>query len=88
VNLVKSDYSGHRMSFSEDGAWFNATEAAAVYGKQPYEWMRLPETERYISALCEFHKAGKSRFIKTRRGKNIGGTWFSSATRRSLCQVV
>lgn len=75
LSLVKSEYGGHRISFNE-GAWFNATEAAAFYGKRPVEWLRLPETERYISALCDFHKVEKSHFINTRRGKNVGGTWF------------
>ena len=69
MNMVKSDYSGHLISFNEDG-WFNATEVAARFGKRPVEWLLLPESERYISALCEFHKVGKSHFIKTRRGKN------------------
>ena len=57
-----------------------------MFGKQPYEWLRLPETERYIQALCKREaekqadsntgksRITKSRFIKAKRG-NAGGTW-------------
>lgn len=75
MDLIQSDYSGHAISFNENGAWFNATEAAAHFGKRPVEWLRLPETERYISALCDFHKVGKSHFVKTKRGTKSPGTW-------------
>ena len=76
MNLVKADYSGHRISFSEADAWFNATEAAAFYGKKPIEWLRIQETEKYIEALCEFHKVGVAHFVKTKRGTKSPGTWF------------
>ncbi|STZ76857.1 KilA-N domain-containing protein [Bergeriella denitrificans] len=83
--LVKLDY--HNTAIHADReAWFNATEIAAHFGKQVYEWLRLPETERYIAALCKreeekqansntgFSRITKSSFIRSRRGNN-GGTW-------------
>jgi len=74
MNLIKSDYSGYAISFNEDG-WFNATAVAAKFGKpEPAQWLRLPDTERYVAALCDFLNVGKSQIIKTKRGKN-GGTW-------------
>ena len=57
-------------------AWFNATDMAAIYGKKVHDYLRLPVTTELIAALCDVHNAGKSRFIKSKRGKN-GGTWLS-----------
>jgi len=74
-NLVIADYQGIVVPFTEDG-WFNATKVADKFGKRPVDWLRLPDTERYIGALANFYKVRKSHFIKTRRGKNVGGTWF------------
>lgn len=75
LSLVKTEYTGPLISFDE-GAWFNATQAAAKFGKNPHEWLRLPATKEYIEALGEENpNAGKSRiWIKTKRGQN-GGTW-------------
>lgn len=73
--LVPAQYRGHLISFDE-GAWFCATQAAAKFGKNPHEWLRLPATKEYIEALDEENpNAGKSRiWIKTKRGQS-GGTW-------------
>ena len=57
-----------RQAYTSDG-WFNATEAAAKFGKAPYEWQRLPETVAYISRLER--KYGKIPYLKTKRGN----TW-------------
>lgn len=76
LQLVTKDYQGHAIAYQDDG-WFNATQAAAKWGKAPYEWLRLPDTERYIAALCKSHEAGKSRFVKTTKGGDVSkqGTW-------------
>jgi len=71
LDLVKLDYEGRPLSFSEDG-WFNATIAAERFGKNPHEWIRLPSTVEYLAAVAR--KYGKIPYLKTRRGKN-GGTW-------------
>ena len=86
MNAIVLKWEGIDMHASRD-AWFNATEIAEAHGKEVYEWLRLPETKRYIATLCRLEaekeaelKPGKSRiytpasFVKTRRGKN-GGTW-------------
>ncbi len=73
--LVKATFEDRLVSFGED-AWFNATEAAAHFGKRPIDWLKQKETQEYLAALCKFHKVRENHFIKTRRGKNIGGTWF------------
>ncbi|MCF7520448.1 KilA-N domain-containing protein [Neisseria sp. ZJ106] len=85
MNTITLNY--HDTPLTTNGeAWFNATEIAAMFGKQVYEWLRLPETEKYIAALCKreeekqvisntgFSRITKSSFIRSRRGNN-GGTW-------------
>lgn len=89
VSIVLANYEGTGMTFDE-GAWFNATRAAAFFGKQVKNWLRTKETKDYLKALSKHlnssdvsylnssrigDKVGKSHFVKTRRGKN-GGTWF------------
>ena len=67
MNIIKLDYTDRAISATRE-AWFNATEIAAMFGKQPYEWLRLPETERYIQALCkrEAEKTGRFKYGKSR----------------------
>lgn len=71
-------------------AWFNATEIASMFDKRPIDWLRLPETERYIQALIKREKEKqaksevrkshitKSKFIKVLKGNSAKfkqGTW-------------
>ena len=77
MSILKLDYQGLPVH-ADRKAWFNATEIAAMFGKRPIDWLRLPETERYIQALCE-HEAGKqgksevrkSHFVKTKKGGDL-----------------
>lgn len=75
--LVLAEYSGTPYTFRDDG-WFNATEAAKKYGTKPAWWLRLPETQRYLAALCRVSKVQKSHFVRTVRGGASGqaGTWY------------
>ena len=75
-NLITLNYEGSLIQ-ADNKAWFNATQVAATYGKIPYEWLRLPETKRYIDALCRKYESGKSLFVKTVKGGNTKsqGTW-------------
>ncbi len=70
-------FNNNPIHISRD-AWFNATDMARVFNKRPAEWLRLPETEKYIDALCRKSKVGKSHFVKTRKGGSVAtrGTWF------------
>lgn len=73
---VVAEYEGTVIHFSVDG-WFNATTAAARFGKSPHEWLRLPGTVEYLDALTEadVSNTGKSRiWTRSKRG-NAGGTW-------------
>lgn len=86
MNILKLDYQGLPIHANRE-AWFNATQIAAMFGRRPIDWLRLPETERYIRALCkrEAEKQGKSEvrkshFVKTKKGGDLSqpeiqGTW-------------
>lgn len=76
IALVKSEYDGKEISFTEDG-WFNATEVASQYGKRPVDWLKQVETETYINALCRKTEVTKNHFVKTKKGGDVTqqGTW-------------
>lgn len=69
-------YQGKPVTFDEDG-WFNATVVAQRFGKRPVDWLKLPETRRYVNALSSKSKVKKSHFARTARGGAPGtaGTW-------------
>lgn len=69
--LITSQYDVQELSFNENG-WFNATQAASKFNKSVHEWVRLPDTQKYMEALIR--KYGKIPYLKTKRGNN-GGTW-------------
>ncbi|CUR81887.1 hypothetical protein [Achromobacter xylosoxidans] len=83
--LIIEQYEGQPVHFMGDG-WFNATGPAKRHGKEPYEWLRLPDTEAYLAALGrryasnaqEMSKPGKSRFVLTRRGVRPWPFWPTS----------
>lgn len=75
MNLIKSDYGGHAISFNESG-WFNATAVATRFGKRPVDWLALDSTKEYIVTLSEVSNCEKSSLLKTKRGRHNGGTWF------------
>ena len=73
--IIHLDYQGTPVTFNESG-WFNATVAAAHYGKRVDHYLVNADTREYIDALCNVEITRKSGdFIRTQRGKN-GGTWF------------
>jgi len=75
-NHVIREYQGHPITYSDDG-WFNATEAAAKFGKRPSDWLELPSTDDYTSALCRQLRREKISLLKViRDGRNrADGTW-------------
>ncbi|WP_440030525.1 KilA-N domain-containing protein [Chromobacterium amazonense] len=76
--IIRADFQGQAIQFTADG-WFNATTAAAKYGKRPNDWLSLPETKKYLEALTR--KYGEISYFKTKRGGDTGksgnaqGTW-------------
>lgn len=82
TGVIPFDYQGEAVAFNADG-WINATQAAAQFGKEPHDWLRLPDTAAYLAAL---ERAGNSKsgkipeleradLVVTRRGRRHGGTW-------------
>lgn len=53
--IITRNYQEHAISYQADG-WFNATQAAAKFGKEPRDWLRLHETCDYIAAFARHHK--------------------------------
>lgn len=72
--VIKAEYQGVEISFSERG-WFNATQAAARYGKNPHDWLRLQSTKDYLEAAAR--RYGKTAYVKTHKARSDrgGGTW-------------
>ncbi|MFC0710718.1 KilA-N domain-containing protein [Azorhizophilus paspali] len=50
-NVIPLHYQGHQIRFNTDG-WLHATEISARFGREPYEWLRLPDTVGYLVALA------------------------------------
>jgi len=75
-NTILKPYDGLNIPFTQDG-YLNATVTAAHFGKLPYDYLRLPDTQAYIAQLRDFLVIEKSELIKIQRGsaKNGGGTW-------------
>ena len=83
MQLVTKDYQGHAIAYQDDG-WFNATQAAAKWGKRPNDWLALQSTKDYIEAFKR-HNADVKKTHITRKGRfsdtgNSGitqeqGTW-------------
>jgi hypothetical protein len=59
--IIQADFNGQAMHFTAD-AWFNATEAAAHFGKEPGDWLRRRETVEYLAALAAYQ--GNSGFVE------------------------
>jgi phage antirepressor YoqD-like protein len=77
ANLVKFQYQDQTISFkAENGkTYFNATEMARSFGKNPREWLLLAETQRLRKTLVNQGKSEswESQII-TSRG-SFGNTW-------------
>jgi hypothetical protein len=74
TSIVPVEYEGKPVQFNSAG-WIHATEIAARFDKEPYEWLRLPDTERYIAALkCRYGEIPYVKKSRTRADRG-GGTW-------------
>lgn len=75
--IFPRSYGSTLVTFTGD-AWFNATAVASRYGKRPVDWLNLPDTKRYIGALCEHLRSEKKSLLSVKRsgrGKS-DATWF------------
>lgn len=82
--IITRTYQDHAISYSADG-WFNATEAAAKFGRRVDHWLKTEETKSYIAALCEISNTPESGYLKTKRGSG-GGTWLHPKLAVSLAR--
>lgn len=75
-NTILKPYDGLNIPFTSEG-YINATVVASHFGKLPYEYLRLPDTQAYVDQLRDFLAIEKADLIKIHRGsaKNGGGTW-------------
>lgn len=48
-NIITRDYNGNVFQFRADG-YFNMTKAAQAFGKDVFEFLRLPSTVEYLDA--------------------------------------
>lgn len=48
--------------------------SGSMKNQSPYEWSRLPESEKFINVISKKLNTEKSRIIETTRGRK-GGTW-------------
>ena len=72
MSIVTLDYQGHAIAIRDDG-WFNATQAAAKWGRRPVDWLALQSTKEYIAALQRHYPEVRNPHI-TKKGTG-GGTW-------------
>jgi len=61
AKLFTISFDSQPYTFTGEG-WFNATQAASRFGKEPYMWLRQRETVEYIAALAEIN--GNSDFVE------------------------
>ncbi|MGE8436821.1 MAG: KilA-N domain-containing protein [Pseudomonas palmensis] len=73
-NVIPFHYQGQAVRFNSEG-WINATDVAKRYGKKPAEWLRLPESVKYMDALARHLNVGESHLlVRSAKGRS-GGTW-------------
>jgi hypothetical protein len=65
---------------AKDELWFNATEIAKAYGKQPSDYLRLDNTKKYIDAVSFKYGISPNKIVDVRQGK-YGGTWLHKLMR-------
>ena len=68
VQLFK--YNGTGITFKVgDNLMVNATEMAKTFGKQPYDWFRLPSTIEFLKAFIMDYEGTRSEKISERYAK-------------------
>lgn len=71
----KFNFNGNEITFQigNDEVMVNATEMAKPFGKQVFDWRRLPSTIAFMEAIKETKGFSRS-LVETVEGRN-GGTW-------------
>lgn len=76
-NSIIYSYQGSEISFISKGesTMINATQMAKSFGKQVYEYLRLPSTKELINAITGKSRIAENQLVKTVRGGLNPGTW-------------
>lgn len=74
MSVVLATYNGQEVAFTDDG-WFNATQAAAKFGKRPVDWLKLDGTKSYIEALKRHLPEVRKYHFAQKGGSDGGATW-------------
>lgn len=86
AKTLTKTYDDTPLQFRDDG-WFNATVAAAKFGKEPFDWLRQRDTADYIAALAKHLGRTNSGFLpELNEIKELDGT--SAASRTKLLRAV
>lgn len=79
TTLQTFDYNDHPVTFGIGGrhVTVNASEMAKPFRKQPSDWMRLKQTEEFISSLSAVRGIPRTELVRVIRGGNgMQGTFF------------
>ncbi|WP_455593038.1 phage antirepressor KilAC domain-containing protein [Bacteroides sp.] len=76
-NSIIYSYQGSEISFINKGesTMINATQMAKPFGKQVYEYLRLPSTKELINAITGKSRIAENHLVTTVRGGLNPGTW-------------
>lgn len=75
ADLVIESYEGNLIPFQPDDAFVNATEMCKAFGKRPVDFLRLPSTQAFQSALAEEFGSLCENLTVTVNGGTNPGTW-------------
>lgn len=83
-HVISLAYEGNPITIQDDG-WFNATQPAKYFQKDPTAWLRQRDTAEYLAALCK--RAGNSGFLtEFNKIKDLDGS--SPKSRHKLLELV
>lgn len=72
--FIIESYEGNSISFQTEDAFVNATEMCRAFGKFPNDFLRLPGTQAFISALSEETGVMRENLVSLIRGNFSDGT--------------
>lgn len=79
-------YDDQTIQFREDG-WFNATQAAAQFDKEPTNWLYQRDTVEYVIVLAEhLQKSDSDSLQELNKIKDLDGS--SAASRAKLLRLI
>lgn len=77
MNTQIFQYNNNPVTFRMDGGitYVSATEMAKPFGKQPYEYLRLPSTNELVKAIAGKSRIAENQIVKSVRGGLNPATW-------------